>query len=95
MKPYTGKLPSLGALCTPRAAPAGAGFFSLLYESRLELYLFLSALARTALVCAAGSVTDKPETAAAVSRWPCRGPAPTGAETDHFTGCTFFSAKTG
>jgi hypothetical protein len=42
---------------TPRAAPAGAGFFLLLSESRLGLHLFLSALARTALWCAAWSVT--------------------------------------
>jgi hypothetical protein len=42
---------------TPRAAPAGAGFFSLLSESRLGLHLFLSTLARTALWCAAWSVT--------------------------------------
>jgi hypothetical protein len=52
MKPYTGKLPSLGGALHAASGPCRRRFFSLLYESRLELYLFLSALARTARWCA-------------------------------------------
>jgi hypothetical protein len=51
MKPYTGKLPSLGGTLHAASGPCQRRFFSLLYESHLELYLFLSALARTARWC--------------------------------------------